>query len=71
MSDQTTSLRAITGPPLVPLNVDRECDMAHDTLAEHSGADIHDPEAMVRAAVALSMRLDALLRAVEAAGGGR
>lgn len=47
-----------------PLNVARR--LAREDLAAQQGANIHDPMAMVRAAVALEIRLRQLLGALDA-----
>ena len=50
----------------VHLDIATELDMARKALAETDQADIHDDSAMIRAAVSLSIRLRALVAAVEA-----
>ncbi|MET9083723.1 hypothetical protein ABZX77_17820 [Streptomyces sp. NPDC004237] len=49
----------------VPLDVETELNMARETLAATDPASIHDPAEMIRAAVALSIRLRTLVAAVE------
>ncbi|GAA2985162.1 hypothetical protein [Streptomyces fulvorobeus] len=58
------------GTPWVP-PLDLAFDIARETLDEHAGANIHDPAAMLRAAVCLEMRLRQLVAALDKEGGDR
>ncbi|EGX60144.1 hypothetical protein SZN_09486 [Streptomyces zinciresistens K42] len=51
---------------LTPLGLPDEIRMARETLAEAEVANIHDSEAMLRAAVGCMMRLRSLVEAAEA-----
>ncbi|MFE2041652.1 hypothetical protein ACFXAZ_12110 [Streptomyces sp. NPDC059477] len=55
---------------LPPLSLDGELRLARRLLDETEGANIHDPQAMIRAATALHMRLRSIAVAITAERGG-
>ena len=64
-----TSYEPLHGPdeePPFPAPLDVEARMAHQLLAEVAGANIHDHNAMLKAASSLNYRMRSLLAAIEA-----
>lgn len=57
--------------PSVPADLDGELRLAREVLAEVAAANIHDHDAMLKAASGLNYRMRSLLAAIEAERGSR
>ncbi|WP_328757445.1 hypothetical protein [Streptomyces sp. NBC_00271] len=71
MSMNATPLSAYDDSDPAPASVSAELRMAAETLDETATADIHSDTDMIRSAVALRMRLHALVTALDAERGER
>ncbi|QDN58691.1 hypothetical protein [Streptomyces sp. S1D4-20] len=69
MSMNATPLSAYDGGDPTPASVSAELRMAAEILDETATADIHSDADMIRSAVALRMRLRALVAALDAKAG--
>ncbi|MGW0632430.1 hypothetical protein [Streptomyces sp. NPDC002758] len=69
MSASYTPLHGPDKEPPIPAPVDLELQLARECLDKVADANIHDDEAMIRAAAGLNYRLRALVAALDAERG--